>query len=79
MRKKYWRAAAAVLIAGSMTVAMAGCSGRAADIAQSVIGMDALQSRITGKDSSDSSSKTESADSKDVSTASGKDSSSLAL
>ena len=58
-----------------MTVAMAGCSGRAADIAQSVIGMDALQSRITGKDSSDSSSKTESADSKDVSTASGKDSS----
>ena len=75
MRKKYWRAAAAVLIAGSMTVAMAGCSGRAADIAQSVIGMDALQSRITGKDSSDSSSKTESADSKDVSTASGKDSS----
>ena len=75
MRKKHWRAAAAVLIAGSMTVAMAGCSGRAADIAQSVIGMDALQSRITGKDSSDSSSKTESADSKEVSTASGKDSS----
>lgn len=74
MSKKHWRAAAALLVAGSMTFAMAGCSGRAADIAQSVIGIDDLQSKLAGKDSSESASKTESTDSKAESTASGTES-----
>ncbi len=70
MSKKYWRAAAALLVFGAMTFAMAGCSGRAADIAQSVIGIDKLESKLAGKDSSDSSTKTESTDSKAEGTAS---------
>ena len=74
MSNKHWRAAAALLVAGSMTFAMAGCSGRAADIAQSVIGIDDLQSKLAGKDSSESTSKTESTDSKAESTASGTES-----
>lgn len=70
MTRKYWRAAAALLIAGTMTLSMAGCSGRIADIAQSAMGIDDLESRLGGKDSSESTSKAESTVSKAESTAS---------
>ena len=70
MRGQYWKAAAALVLAGSMTLSMAGCSGRAAEIAQSAIGMNELESKLAGKDSSGASSDTKSADSKAGSTAS---------